>query len=1247
MSKEILLKYADISQNNKKKCFALGNWCNKQGNIFSMQEVFDCLYDFADGNFSKLTELIEQLTSKSKVFGRSSVVFGNGNTNMYITRGEDGRLQVRGHNEKFLPNKKGQHSSHTPNAMRKDGQLKKNVINSREKLYDLGKEVREIYQGQSNEFITYALKAIKNYAKQHKISEMIVVNRIKKDVYVLDTTNGIDNAVIVPKMKTLKLNEGQLNELAEATKLTEYKFYNNVQRFLSDLLKDPVGAKVPFLLQANNIARNQLLYHLKSNGIINRYQKISDKDSQGNPKTARMIIKYSVPKKDFAKKMKKLFITMVAKNVPEKVSKLISENVGSIENNLTDSKYMVVYHSSGADFDEFDTKNHGYEGEGAMVHGFGTYFSATETTAQDYFKSSGHFRNNSDNDENPLTARQTANRKQMAQEVWSIEKKINDAYFSAIKGISAIPFNDDSLQSLIEDEYEYIFEDIVSTKDLYCVDGITIKKYMSKINSVIEELSHIILNLKENNMNVEYDFFKPLMSEENFSFKKDVINVTIDVQKKLIQYEKDLSDIGHLYSKSTETLEDYEMDDKEKNAHGIFYMAQIPKSDGVNYLVENEELNDTQLSMLAEGLKSKGFNVRYWENNGLTTVTNAEGKHQIITGKNFKYVYNRVLVPLFGNQKNASNFLNSIGFVGIQYYGGEDGLCYVVFNDKDINIMWQNKNEIEQNLDECDCGGAMGATAGNESMGQYSQPLFGVQRRKMPTEIDETTATTNTGNYQYTVPFAADKETADRTPGFSVERQDEDCMNEGIDEYLSNNVGKPLDNLLNGECSFRSEMEDGGRFFYWNGTYNSKQKEYLVNHFGAWFPDYMLKKDISFEDEDEEEDYYEYWDRLSDEANSYEYESDDEYNKDLYRNDKLTTLLKREYPEEIDGFGSYITNKLSMYGNYAKHFLPNWFYLKPIDSNNGYKLLKNEWMVHFTDNDSEIVQSKYFYGADLDTLSLTLGGDRGDYVFAFDASLLGQMVGNRWGNDAKDRPLWFGKNFIMFQGVGALISHSGDKFYQVIADRNTIKHMIQVKNINGEYCVLRNDNQQPIFKNEDYAIVIQWIMDNFIQYHKKIDNGNFQSKNDDIKGNNQLNEDISNDDFVSAATYIFANNKEGERCILAAKRRGNYSGGLYNVPVGMREEIDENIVDTAVREVQEETGLTIPSNLFNFINGERWGKDSVGANFVVHLNGTVDSFEIGEGDGENDKFSWIPLSQINSVNWAYNMGNTVTQMSKI
>ena len=505
MSKETLQKYASLSQANKKRCFALGGWCNRQGNIFPMQEVFDCLYDAAGGNTNKLTELIEQLTAKGKVFGRSSVVFGSDEAKMTIIRGEDGRLKIVGYNPSFSPSEKGQHRTHEPQVMRKDGQMRKDVIKSREKLYDLGEIVREIYQGQSNELITVAMAAIKGFARAHKISEMTVVERLKTGVYELNTENGLENARIVPKKKTIKLNESQLNELSDVTKLTEYKFYNNVQRFLSDLLKDPVGAKVPFLLQANNIARNQLLYHLKSNGIINRYQKISDKDSQGNPKTARMIIKYSVPKKDFAKKMKRLFIDLVAKNVPEKINKVISE-----------------------------------------------------------------------------------------------------------------------------------------------------------------------------------DFYR-------YSPLKDQLDL----------------------------------------------MKGSPLVMGVN-----------------------GYS--------------------------------------------------------------EYGQMAELIND-----------DLGKDIDECDCGGAMGATAGNDSMGQFSQPLFGVQRRKMPAEIDETTtASTVTPNGDTSmgiaVPFGADKETADRTPGFSVERQDE-----AIDEYLDNRMSKIRND-------FKTRNYDEASGFAWSEDAKDG-KEIVHDEWMVHFSDYAHK----------------------------------------------------------------------------------------------------------------------------------------------------------------------------------------------------------------------------------------------------------------------------------------------------------------------------------------------------------------------------------------------------------------------
>ena len=62
----------------------------------------------------------------------------------------------------------------------------------------------------------------------------------------------------------------------------------------------------------------------------------------------------------------------------------------------------------------------------------------------------------------------------------------------------------------------------------------------------------------------------------------------------------------------------------------------------------------------------------------------------------------------------------------------------------------------------------MGGATSAESSGQFSQPVFPMQRRTTynnSREIEEDTTTSSVGNYQYDVPFAGDKETLSRKNG--------------------------------------------------------------------------------------------------------------------------------------------------------------------------------------------------------------------------------------------------------------------------------------------------------------------------------------------------------------------------------------------------------------------------------------------------------------------------------------------------
>lgn len=134
--------------------------------------------------------------------------------------------------------------------------------------------------------------------------------------------------------------------------------------------------------------------------------------------------------------------------------------------------------------------------------------------------------------------------------------------------------------------------------------------------------------------------------------------------------------------------------------------------------------------------------------------------------------------------------------------------------------------------------------------------------------------------------------------------------------------------------------------------------------------------------------------------------------------------------------------------------------------------------------------------------------------------------------------------------------------------------------------------------------------------------------------------------YNSAATYIFCKDRNGRTCILAGKRRGSNNGGKYNVPTGVVGDNDynENALDAAVREVKEESGLYIEPSLFKDIGDEQYESRygyCLGKNYMVVLDGTTDNHKPGNGDGENDKFEWIPLEDVKFLEWAFGMDKKI------
>ena len=174
----------------------------------------------------------------------------------------------------------------------------------------------------------------------------------------------------------------------------------------------------------------------------------------------------------------------------------------------------------------------------------------------------------------------------------------------------------------------------------------------------------------------------------------------------------------------------------------------------------------------------------------------------------------------------------------------------------------------------------------------------------------------------------------------------------------------------------------------------------------------------------------------------------------------------------------------------------------------------------------------------------------------------------------------------------------------------------------------------------------------YIQY--KVPKKNFEQKIRRLYSyffeKNNLKESVGNiNGYNSVATYIFCNDKMGNLCVLGGKRRGNNNGGKYNVPTGLVGDryFGEIPADAAVREVMEESGISIQPSFLKDIGDEqymsRYGS-CLGKNYVALLNGTVDDYRPGVGDGENDRFEWIPITNVGKIDWAFGMGEKIMEI---
>lgn len=107
--------------------------------------------------------------------------------------------------------------------------------------------------------------------------------------------------------KVVIITEEMKREMDDLLAMTQFKFKANIRKFLAALLEDPTGAEPDAIFTHNGLDKNKLIKALVDNKVMTKKMTIDDHDENGNPHTARMIVKYSVPKERFNERLDALY----------------------------------------------------------------------------------------------------------------------------------------------------------------------------------------------------------------------------------------------------------------------------------------------------------------------------------------------------------------------------------------------------------------------------------------------------------------------------------------------------------------------------------------------------------------------------------------------------------------------------------------------------------------------------------------------------------------------------------------------------------------------------------------------------------------------------------------------------------------------------------------------------------------------------------------------------------------------------
>lgn len=247
---------------------------------------------------------------------------------------------------------------------------------------------------------------------------------------------------------------------------------------------------------------------------------------------------------------------------------------------------------------------------------------------------------------------------------------------------------------------------------------------------------------------------------------------------------------------------------------------------------------------------------------------------------------------------------------------------------------------------------------------------------------------------------------------------------------------------------------------------DESKKINLAYEYPYFFQDFLDEEQYDFEYPQEEVP-SNYEDEPTELRNKFDDES--ELVEWLYLNDRVT----------FDAFANYLFKKISSHEiGIPDHKLPAWTYFDNTPS-----MVKNQWLISFTDDANGIRREGFKYGVDDMTrlgLTTSLGEFEkkfGGYNFAYLLKDFEKYAYERYGKYK------YGSEAVIFQASGILTWHYGDEEPQVIFYGNTAKNIIPITSGEDKNWAIRNwKTDRILFESDELESVVQWLVKNFAQY---------------------------------------------------------------------------------------------------------------------------------------------------------------------